>query len=157
MAKTRARIWAANSSGLMALVVLSALVSRIFPFGAEGIWRLIIYTTIAGILSLLTWQEWNTIVNGAKDYLTLLSCGVVLTMVLFTIGAFVEEISIEALLAEKATAWKGVGNIIGVGRWPYGPLIIGVSFSSFVREVILHMSRRNSISPATGRAKTARR
>ena len=157
MVQARARIWTANIIGLMVLAVLSALVGYVFPFGAEGIGRLIVYTAIAGIVSLLTWQEWNTIVNGAKDYLALLGGGVVLTIALFTIGAFVEEISLEALLAGKETAWHDVGNIVGVGRWSYGPLIIGVSLSSLVREGILHMSKSNLTSPSTGRAKAARR
>ena len=141
----------------MMLVISSALVGYVFPFGAEGIGRLIIYTGITGVVSLLTWQEWNTIVNGAKDYLALLGGGVVLTMVLFTIGAFIEGISFEALLAGDEATWQQVGNIIGVGRWSYGPLIIGVSLSSLVREGILHMSKSNLTSPSTGRAKTARR
>lgn len=139
----RLRVWIANCFGVAALVVLAATFSFLVPLSPAGIVELFFHTALAGILAILLWQEWNTIVNGTKDYLVCLSIGVLLTLVTIGTGAYIEGISVQSLLNQDQAAWSALGSLYWVGRRPIGPVIIGISIASLVREASLHSSVGN--------------
>jgi len=142
----RPRVWKANCFGISALVVLAATFSFLVPLSSAGIVKLFFHTTLAGILAIFLWQEWNTIVNGTKDYLVCFSIGVVLTLVTIGVGVYIEGISVQSLLNQDQAAWSTLGNLYWVGRRPIGPVIIGISIASIVREASLHSSIGNLTS-----------
>ena len=148
----RRRVWIANCLGIAALVVLSATFSFLVPLSSEGIVLLFFHTALAGILAILLWQEWNTIVDGTKDYLVCLGFGVVLTLVTIGVGVYIEGVSLQSLLNQDQAAWSALGNLYWLGRRPIGPVIIGISIASLVREASLH----SSIGNVTSRSRPTR-
>lgn len=148
----RLRVWIANCFGIAALAILAAIFSFLVPLTSAGIVELLFHTILAGILAILLWQEWNTIVNGTKDYVVCFSIGVVLTLITIGAGMYIEGISVQSLLHQDQAAWSALGNLYWVGRRPIGPVIVGISIASLVREASLH----SSVSNLTSRSRPTR-
>lgn len=150
------KIWLINSIALVSLSMISILLWYLLPFGPEGTIRLALFSIFTGIISLAAWQEWNTIVDGTKDYLVVLAIGIIFTSLFLIVEVFRTEISFVAILNGEELAWQHMGNTFGVGDRPFGLMAIGWSLASLIREVMLNLTRRNLTMPRSGRAKTAR-